>query len=416
MTERDSPTSWPSLEVFWPAVSSAAERLGTPLYVYFPAAAKSTFERTQSALSGWGRGILAYSVKTNPFIGLLHDLRSWGAGAEVVSEWEYDIALRAGFAPRQLVLNGPLKTREGLTRIVRRPPLTINIDSLDELATLQRVVGGARPPLRVGVRLCPLPTSGESRSRFGLECDTGEVTEAITRIQATRGLTLASIHVHVGTQVRDMARCIAAVRQARLMWSQYGLGGNTYLDMGGGFPYDHDRPMECQEFSAWRFLAALRQAWDLSIVPRLIIEPGRIIAAPCFAVVSRVLSCKPRVGEPSIVVLDTGTNHNVMGAFYDHLWRFQQAEEDPGEFRFCGSLCMEDDILSGVISGVRPQVGSLVGMFNAGAYSLSLARAFIQPRPAIISMMSDGRTRLESRRETLRGAYGQAKRVVTREA
>lgn len=126
------------------------------------------------------------------------------------------------------------------------------------------------------------------------------------------------------------------------------------------------------------------------------------------AVVSRVLAHKPRLGEPTIIVLDSGTNHNVMGAFYEHLWSYTETI-GRASHRFCGPLCMEDDVLSGERHLPPPKTGSLVASFNAGAYSIGLSRCFIQPRPPVIALEKNGAHNLIVERETLDRAYAFAR-------
>lgn len=174
--------------------------------------------------------------------------------------------------------------------------------------------------------------------------------------------------------------------------------------MGGGYPFQHNFCLDEQKFDPATFFASLAGVWGSSQRPPLLIEPGRWIAAPSFVLTARVVSRKPRLDEPTILVLDTGTNHNVMGAFYEHQWAFQEVEAFEENFRICGPLCMEDDALSGPMFGAMPKSGSLVAMLNAGAYSISLARSFIQPLPTIVRASENGRyEELTSRTDSRHG-------------
>src|SRR6185503_3073548 len=101
--------------------------------VYLPDELASTYSRFSQSLRVWGDARVAYSVKTNPLFALLTDVRCCGAMAEVVSGWEFRHAVAAGFAPEEIIFNGPLKTEKDLSWIIREQPQTLNIDSLDEL-------------------------------------------------------------------------------------------------------------------------------------------------------------------------------------------------------------------------------------------------------------------------------------------
>lgn len=105
----------------WDGIEKVAQRYGTPFYVYAPFGANLAFCQLKASLRNWGNGTLAFSVKTNPFFGLLKDLKSWGRYAEVVSCWEYQLALNAGFLPQEIIFNGPMKSQEDLFSLAKNP-------------------------------------------------------------------------------------------------------------------------------------------------------------------------------------------------------------------------------------------------------------------------------------------------------
>ncbi len=344
--------------------------------MYLPDRAAAAYHHFASGIQYWGIGRVAFSVKTNPLVALLQDLKRWGAFAEVVSAWELSHAIAAGFRAQEIVFNGPLKIEKDLRWVFETLPLTVNIDSMDELDAIERAIGPSADRANVGVRFCS-PRENGAWSRFGLEMSTGELSEALARIRRSRSLVLQCIHFHLGTQVYNTGRYTEMIEVVKELWSRNLLSTNVWLDIGGGFPYDHAVPLEEQTFSPSRFFAALAAAWGPSPRPPLLTEPGRFICAPAMAVVSRVLARKPRLGEPTIVVLDSGTNHNVMAAFYEHLWSYLDVAPETSH-RFCGPLCMEDDILSGERQVPPPKTGALVATLNAGAYSVALSRGLPQ--------------------------------------
>jgi diaminopimelate decarboxylase len=374
---------------FWTSAATVAGEVGTPFFIYLPKAAERAYQRFAEGAQAWGTATVAYSVKTNPLPILLTDLCHQGAFAEAVSEWEFRQSLAAGFPPEHIVFNGPLKTEQALRFAIQRGALAINIDSVDELDRIEQVMAGEARPANVGVRLCPPQVDG-AWSRFGLQIPTGEADEAIARVQSSPSLVLSCVQCHLGTQTGDVSRYVEVVRLARELWTRHALGGDVWLDIGGGFPFDHSLPADDQPFSPSAFFGTLASAWGDSSRPRLLTEPGRILAAPALAIVARVLSRKPRLGEPTIVVLDSGTNHNVMAAFFEHVWSYRTEDAlMQGDHRLCGPLCMEDDLLSGARQGRLPKLGSLVATFNAGAYSLALARPFIQAVPPVVTFNED---------------------------
>lgn len=361
--------------------ASIADGIGTPFYVYDPDAAPRVIASIRRGMRAWGPGQVAYSVKTNPLGALLGDVREVGAWAEVVSNDEYQHARASGFDPGQIVFNGPLKAA-GIT-VEALGGALINADSLEELDVIDRDAMRMGCCVRIGLRVCP-PFTAPSWSRFGLSIEAGEFEQGFARVRDSRWMQLAGLHSHLGTQVPSRRVYRSAVRLLRDLWRDYHLSDELWLDIGGGYSFVHDAAGESDSWPS--FFADLAAEWPTNR-PFLIVEPGRVVAGPTMTLICRVLAHKQRPREPIIVVTDGGTNHNVMGAFFEHAWEFAEVEgAEAVAFRICGPLCMEDDVMSGERNGVLPKRGSLAAMRNAGAYSLSLARSFIQPVPPVVTL------------------------------
>lgn len=362
-------------------IEEVARQVGTPFFVYDSSAALRAYRAFETALTKWGAFKIAYSVKTNPLARLLSDLRDAGSWAEVTSPWEFEQALEAGFEPSEIIFNGPLKGA-GIPQAAAHCA-SIQIDSLDELSLIHRLAVSTKQTIAIGLRLCP-PQFGGSWSRFGLSVEAGEFDEALRFVQSSSSLRLTSCHFHLRTQVDSIDEYVEMALRVQDFRSERDALQHTWLDIGGGFPYDHRLDQEDQEFRPAELVQRLLDAWGDAPRPMLVVEPGRWIAAPCLSAVGQAIAVKRRPGEPTIVVLDMGTNQNVMAAFYEHQWTFFGEVADIGPFRLCGPLCMEDDILSGAMDGHAPVVESLVRASNAGAYSIALARNFIQPIAPVI--------------------------------
>jgi diaminopimelate decarboxylase len=379
-----------------------AEAIGTPFFAYDRSAAPKVIAAIERGLQAWGPGQVAYSLKTNPLSALLHDVRAAGAWAEVVSNHEYWHARSAGFEPGEIVFNGPLKAA-GITDEALGCAL-LNADSLEELDVIEHAACRLGCRARVGLRVSP-PRTGPSWSRFGLSVETGEFDQGIARVRASQWMALAGLHAHLGTQVQNRRTYQSSIRVLRELWQDYHLSEDLWLDIGGGYPFVHDATGEYDDWLS--FFADLASEWS-SRRPFLIVEPGRVVAGPTMTLVCRILAHKRRPREPIIVVTDGGTNHNVMGAFFEHAWEFSVVE-GPADvsFRLCGPLCMEDDVMSGERRGSLPKPGTIAAMRNVGAYSLSLARSFIQPVPPVVDLCDDTANVLLPRADYSR-AFGSA--------
>jgi diaminopimelate decarboxylase len=192
--------------------------------------------------------------------------------------------------------------------------------------------------------------------------------------------------------------------QIQEIWALHQLSGEVMVDIGGGFPYQHEVPFEDQSFQPVAFFQKLAGAWKLPTKPHLVVEPGRVIAAPSMMLVSTVLATKHRP-EATLVVLDSGTNLLPIASEFNHLIHFPETAGHSEPFVICGPLCSEEDVFAGLYQAPIPDAGCIVVISNAGAYSVALASTFIQPRPPILTLGESDSLSLTVNRETMEQAY-----------
>src|SRR3989475_6427737 len=118
---------------FDPALlSSIAQRIGTPVYVYSANLIRAQYHALHDALQEVPHRI-CYSVKANGNLGVLRVLKTLGAGADIVSVGELRRALAAGFDAASIVFSGVGKTAAELEEAVRAGVGFVNIESSAEL-------------------------------------------------------------------------------------------------------------------------------------------------------------------------------------------------------------------------------------------------------------------------------------------
>ena len=82
------------------ALAAAADRFGTPLYVYSRGALVEAYRAYERAFAAVPH-LICYALKANGNGHLLRLLAGLGAGADIVSGFELELALRAGFPPER---------------------------------------------------------------------------------------------------------------------------------------------------------------------------------------------------------------------------------------------------------------------------------------------------------------------------
>jgi diaminopimelate decarboxylase len=140
--------------------------------------------------------------------------------------------------------------------------------------------------------------------------------------------------------------------------------------------------------------------------PRLLVEPGRSIAARAALTLFRVGTVKRIPDGPTYVAVDGGMSDNprpvLYGAGYEVFLPARIDESRPLVASIAGKHCEQGDI---VVADARlpaaVAVGDLLAVPVTGAYGYSMASNYNKvPRPAVV-FVRDGRARVVVRRETL---------------
>jgi len=385
------------------------ERFGSPLYVVSERRLRQDYRAFRDAFTDTGFDTrVAYSIKTNylPAIGSI--LKDEGAWAEVVSGMEYELARALGYAPAQIIFNGPHKTRAELARALGEGAL-VNIDGFDELARVEEIAAALPAPVRIGLRVS-FRHGAMGWTKFGFDDETGDSHKALARIASNPRLRLELLHCHTGTFVlveelyaKATERLIALAKRAR----QLGLAP-TMIDLGGGFPSsntlrpEYDLPGGSQRRGDFWFPYAevigrrLQKAGALfGGRPTLVLEPGRAVVDACTQLLCTVVARKTVDGRQPAVVVDAGVNLAPTVCYYNHgLSRTAgPGRPQPGRRRTIdvyGPLCMQTDRLREQASLPPLAVGDILSISHVGAYCHSQSMQFIQTRPATVLLGPDG--------------------------
>jgi diaminopimelate decarboxylase len=356
----------------------------TPSWLYLESTAADLFKRAAALAQKLTTPTLtvtnAYSIKTNPDARLIKLALEEGFLAEAISLLEVQKAIKVGFKPEQVVLNGPGKWwPEGLL-----PKSPIHAVFCDSIPDLKRVVASMeKKELQskiVGVRL----RTPNAYSRFGIPVDTPEaLTKLVEAIETLPRDCIFGVHFH-------MASSNIGVRQwwhlyeSMLRWcrSIETLTGRQIecLDVGGGwFPDDWHIESEDQ------FTKAVARARNfLPFVKQIMSEPGKAMAQPSMAVAMRLLEFEAESdGEIKEAVVDGSIAELPMHFFQPHRILHQDAQTKEwrplkrGKTQLLGRLCMEHDIVALNVKlpeGVR--AGDVLVFCDAGAYDRSMSYEF----------------------------------------
>jgi len=389
-------------------VSQLVEEHGTPLVVYCEQTLRARARAYRAAAPA---AVTLYGSKAFPNVALLRLFAEEGLGADVSTLGELELALAAGVPPDLIVVHGNNKSDEELRRAADVGAWLVVIDSPEEVAraaaagverVLVRVTPGIDPDTHDAIK------TGHHGSKFGLPPDEALVS---LREAANRGLETLGIHVHLGSQLLDVAPARFAVEwlasfaaecRRELGWTP------AVVDVGGGLgvSYTPGEPAPSIEHFTSTIADRLERSWTLHDLPRprLVLEPGRSLVGQAGVTLYRVGTVK-RTGATTFAAIDGGMSDNPRPQLYEARFSALLAnradEASAGDFTICGKHCESGDVLIERAELPEPRRGDVLAVAATGAYTLGMSSNYnALPRPAAV-LVSDGTARVIRRRETL---------------
>ena len=391
----------------------AAQRFGTPLYVYSASVLSERLKIFSNPFASLPHTV-CYSVKANPNLSVLRMLARAGAGFDVVSGGEL---LRVEKADRKalsrVVFSGVGKTAEEIELALRRRILLFNIESEQELDAVAQAAAKRRTKANVAFRVNPdvnadthpYISTGLHEHKFGVPI--ADAVVLYRRAAKAKGLSPIGVSVHIGSQINDfsafgeaMTRVAELVRQLRGEKIDI-----QYVDAGGGLgiDYQQDEPLSAFALRAEAYARAITSPLaGLGI--HLILEPGRSLVARAGVLLTRVLYTK-RNGNKQFAVVDAAMNDLMRPALYQAFHRIQTVEANGGAqapYDVVGPVCESGDFLGR--DRVLPELkqGDLLAVRDVGAYGMSLSSNYnSRPRAAEVLVRGSKMTVIR-KRETIK--------------
>lgn len=364
----------------------------TPCYIYDREILKKNIEDLRREFEAFFSSvIIGYSFKTNNLPVVLSDVKKCGCFAEVVSDFEYELAERIGFHKDNIVFNGPLKSEALFNKALSQGSI-INIDSANELKYIQNLetAGDRGIGIRVNIDLeTYLPghtITGDEGGRFGFSYENGELHRAI-EICRNKNIDIDGLHMHVSSRTKstEVYRVLAetAVRIANEEHLDL-----KYIDIGGGFFGGNDGGKAYREYAE-----TLNDALASYKNIKIIIEPGASLIATAFSYVVTVRDIKQT--KRAVFVTTDGSRLHIDPFLrrnkHDHSFSMKDETErklTKEKQIICGYTCMENDRIMSIENGKELSCGDRLTFNTVGSYSLSFNSMFIRLMPKVY--MKDG--------------------------
>lgn len=389
------------------SIESIVEQVGTPVYIYGARAIRDAYLEIDDAFAAYPHAI-HYALKANSTLAIARLLRSLGSRADANSGGEIQVALRAGFAPQEIVFTGVGKSREELEYAIAIGVGAINAESpgeLDRIAALASAQGGeARVALRVNpdidARSHPNISTGLKTNKFGVPLSEAR---AVYRERRSRpGLRFVGVHVHIGSQItiaEPLRSAAASLVTLGLALRDDGFA-LEHLDLGGGLgiPYE-GRPMITPAEYAAAVIPELRR-----IGLPVVLEPGRAVVGRSGALLARVVDTKRYPDGRQFAVLDAGMGELIRPALYGSYHRIvpvRPRTTSESRWDVVGPICESSDVFARDRLLPSLEVGDLLAMLDTGAYGSVMASNYNRHLLPPEVLVDAGKWTVIRRRQTL---------------
>ncbi len=385
-------------------VRDLVRQYGSPLFVFSEKSIRRSYrDALRSFAVRYPKVQFAWSYKTNYLDAICRIFHQEGSWAEVVSEYEYEMAKRNDISGEKIIYNGPYKP-EPVLRSVVHEGVRIHIDHYDELYALERIGAEQDHPIEVGIRVNMDTGIYPSWDRFGFNLDNGEAMNAARRIQSGGKLKLTGLHAHIGTFVteasayKNEAAKLAAFSRA----IEKDLGTTVeYIDVGGGFASINtlheqyapgtDMNPSIEVYADAITSSILEAGFSPDRLPLLILETGRALIDEAGYLLSTVVGNKRLPNGNRTIIVDAGMNILFTSFWYKH--EVVPAEEKGGMFEetaIYGPLCMNIDVIRPSIRFPAMDLGDVLVIHPVGAYNVAQWMQFIRMRPAVVLIGENG--------------------------
>jgi diaminopimelate decarboxylase len=379
-----------------------AEQFGTPLYVYHAERIKEQYNSLEQAFTAC-KARFFYACKALSNINVLKYIQSLGAGLDCVSIYEVQLGLKAGFTPDRILFT-PNCVDFAEIEAGKNLGVTLNIDNISILEQFGNKFGGSYP---ICIRFNPhimgggnyKISTGHIDSKFGISI---HQMRHIERIVKSTGLHVKGVHMHTGSDIKDVSVFIAGLEVMFEMSEHF--PDIEFIDLGSGFKVAYNEgDVYTDVFDLGTRVSEAFNKYQKETGRKLEVwfEPGKFLVSEAgyFIVKCNVIK---QTTATVFVGVNSGFNHLIRPMFYEAYHRIENLSNPAGNPRIytvVGNICETDTFAwDRKINEVRE--GDYLVFYNAGAYGFEMSSNFnSRLKPAEV-MVKDGEALLIRKRDS----------------
>jgi diaminopimelate decarboxylase len=400
-------------------LDKAAERYGTPLYVYSSQTIVDHYHRLDQTLHELHHEI-CYAVKANSNLAVIRLLADQGAGFDIVSGGELYRVIKAGGNPTKCTFAGVGKSREEIEYALRCEVLSFNVESEQELIAINEIAKSLSKRAPIAIRVNPdvsanthkYISTGKTENKFGIGID--RVAEVYGRAKKMSNIRIRGVQMHIGSQITEIKPFVQAIEKmvplVRQLKSDCGI---EFFSIGGGIGIVYRGSLESGDKVWWKEdeskHALTIQDYAGATVPllknlqvRVLLEPGRFLVGNAGVLLTRVLYVK-KTPAKTFVIVDAAMNDLIRPALYQgyhEVVPVREAKDQPViKVDVVGPVCESGDFFALDRDLSEVEAGDVLALMSTGAYGFTMASNYnSRPLPAEV-MISGAEAKIVRRRQ-----------------
>lgn len=312
-----------------------------------------------------------YAVKANPDIEVLRFLNELGMGFEIASEGELRILASLGVDASRIITSNPVKTFKFLHEAVAYGIKYYAFDSKAEVDKMSKHAHNSNLYIRLSV-------SNEGSEwplskKFGVEIE--NALELLIYAKE-KGLNPVGITFHVGSQCNNVYNWNAAIDKAMELFE---MAKDKYinlniLNIGGGYPIRYLKKVVDIEAIEKKVNNVIWQKFPEDI--EIFIEPGRAVVGDAGVFVSTVVG-KAKREDQNWLYIDVGVFNGLMESVGGIKYKYiVGSRNEPKKWTIAGPSCDSFDVIDRDVELPEPEIGNIILILSAGAYTISYASEF----------------------------------------
>ncbi|KXJ68597.1 hypothetical protein RP20_CCG002556 [Aedes albopictus] len=325
-----------------------------------------------------------YAVKCNDDPAIIRTLIALGAGFDCASKKEIGTVLKLGGDSSKIIYAHTAKSMDSITYAKTCGINLMTFDGEIELDKIKKLHPEASLVLRI--RFDSPDAVVSLGKKFG--CDPEHEAPHLLKYAKSLGLAVVGISFHVGSGNTNADSFYGAIKTARSLFdfaAELDLDLNL-LDIGGGFPGDHDKSIDAYAKSV---NLALQRYFPIKSGVRVIAEPGTYYVASAATLVANVQSKRIIRSRPQSAITEIMyyLNDGLAGSFDWLNPRRYPPVVIPGNPQLVrsrdqfpttlwGPTCDSTDLIASGWMMEELQIGDFLVFDDMGAYGTVLATNF----------------------------------------